>query len=79
MSNSLTDKSEIFVSAEGTEYRWKKSQEIVVKLTKEEINLLKLKVNLSQDSDILNRESGNGIAMGIPISLSNARLFELRN
>lgn len=77
MSNSLTNKYEVFVSAEGTEYRWKKSQEIVVKLTSEEINLLKLKVNLSQDSDILNRESGNGIAMGIPISLSNARFFEL--
>ncbi|KJS46188.1 hypothetical protein [Desulfosporosinus sp. BICA1-9] len=77
MSNSLTDKYEVFVSAEGTEYRWKKSQEIVVKLTSKEINLLKLKVNLSQDSDILNRESGNGIAMGIPISLSNTRLLEL--
>ena len=33
MSNSLTNKYEVFVSAEGTEYRWKKSQEIVVKLT----------------------------------------------
>lgn len=77
MSNSLTDIYEIFVSADGTEYRWKKSQEIVVKLTDEEINLLKLKVNLSKDSDILNRESGNGIAMGIPISLSDARLIDL--
>ena len=68
---------EIFISKDGTKYKWDKSQEIIVKLTKIEMLLLKYKVKLLPDNDILNRESGNGVAMGIPIYLSTSRLDEL--
>ena len=37
---------EIFVSKDGTKYKWNKSQEIIVKLTKEQKQLMKLKVTL---------------------------------
>lgn len=36
---------EIFISKDGTQYKWNKSQEFIVKLTEEELRLLKLKVN----------------------------------
>lgn len=68
---------EIFISKDGTQYKWNKSQEIIVKLTEEELLLLKFKVTLLPDNDILNRESGNGVTMGISINLSKPRLDEL--
>lgn len=68
---------EIFVSREGTQYKWDKSQEKVVNLTEEELRLLKFKTTLMTDDDILNTQSGNGIAMGIPVMLNRDRLTEL--
>ncbi|XID91485.1 hypothetical protein ACF3MZ_23670 [Paenibacillaceae bacterium WGS1546] len=53
--------------------------ETFVQLIDEEIKLLKLKVSLMSDFDILNRESGNGVAMGIPIVLSKERLKDIRD
>ena len=64
---------------EGTKYKWNRGQETFVQLSDEEIKLLKLKVSLMSDFDILNRESGNGVAMGIPIALSKERLRDIRD
>ncbi|MFT8928356.1 MAG: hypothetical protein ABF969_03345 [Sporolactobacillus sp.] len=70
---------EIFVSSDGTQYKWDRDNEYFVILTDTEIKLLKFKVQLMSDDEILNRESGNGISMGIPVSLSRERLAGIKN
>lgn len=72
-----TNEYEVFISQDGTQYKWDRSQEAIVNLTKQELELLELKVRLMPDSEIQNRTSGNGITMGIPIALSKDRLIEL--
>jgi len=74
---SESDNVEIFFSRDGTQYKWDKSQDKVVNLTPEEMKLLRYKVTLMSDDDILNIRSGNGIAMGIPVQLNKNRLKEL--
>ncbi|MFK4426036.1 hypothetical protein [Bacillus sp. RC51] len=70
---------EVFVSNEGTQYIWHRGQEKIVKLTDEEVNLIGFKVRLMEDKEILNRQSGNGISMGIPIKLNKDRLKEIKD
>lgn len=73
------DKYEVFLSMEGTRYLLDRSQETVVRLTDLEVALLKQKVSLMSDQQILNRESGNGISMGIPIAMSQERLKDIHH
>lgn len=61
---------ETFISLDGTQYIWYRGQEKMIELTDKEIAFIKLKVKLMRDADILNRESGNGTPMGIPIVLT---------
>ncbi|KOR87797.1 hypothetical protein [Paenibacillus solani] len=68
-----------FISKEGTRYTWDRSKETFVQLTDLEVNLMRLKVMGMNDADILNRTSGNGIPMGIPITFSKERLISLRD
>ncbi|WJV20688.1 hypothetical protein QU593_09760 [Rossellomorea marisflavi] len=68
---------EVFISQEGTNYRWFGLKEDIVKLTVEELGLTMIKVSCMNDSDILNTESGNGTKMGIPLTLSNERKKEV--
>jgi hypothetical protein len=70
---------EVFVSHEGTQYIWNRIQEEVVLLSDEEVKVVSFKVGLMSDSEILNRVSGNGVSMGIPIPLSKDRLIEIRD
>jgi len=70
---------EIFVSNDGTQYIWNRNQEEVVLLSDPEIKMVSIKVSLMSDEEILNRTSGNGIPMGIPIALSKNRLIEIRD
>lgn len=70
---------EYFISSEGTQYIWEREKEVFVRLTDEEVNLLKFKIRLMSDNDILNRESGNGTPMGIPFELNNKRLIEIKD
>lgn len=69
---------EYFVSSEGTQYNWSKSHECVVDLTKNEIALLKVRVLQMSDKELLNKQSGNGTIMGLPVRLSRERLLEIR-
>ncbi|MCC9021487.1 hypothetical protein [Bacillus nakamurai] len=73
------DECEVFVSSENTQYIWQRNQETIVKLTEEELSLLKFKVKLMKDEDIQNKESGNGVAMGIPVNLEAKRFREIRD
>lgn len=77
MNADKIDNYEIFISQDGTQYMWDKSQEMIVNLSEEELQLIKLKVNLMSDNEILNTESKNGITMGIPIQLNRIRLTDL--
>lgn len=70
---------EIFVSSEGTQYKWEKGHENMVDLSEAEVQLMKFKVSLMSDDEILNRESGNGTPMGIPVPLSKERLIGIRD
>lgn len=72
-------KQEVFISMEGTKYKWNRFQETFVNLSDEEVKLLKLKVSLMSDFEIQNRQSGNGIVMGIPIVFSKERLKAIRD
>lgn len=74
MSTTITE----FVSQDSTKYILNRAQ-MPLQLTVKELELLKLKVSLMRDDAILNRESGNGVAMGIPIILSPNRLSEIRD
>lgn len=65
---------EIFISSNNTQYIWERSREMIIQLSELEISLLKMKVKEMDDEEILNRQSGNGIPMGIPIKLSDTRL-----
>ncbi|MEK5233472.1 hypothetical protein MHB42_17345 [Lysinibacillus sp. FSL K6-0232] len=70
---------EIFVSNDGTQYIWNRDQEEVILLNDAETKMVSLKVSLMSDEEILNRTSGNGVPMGIPITLSKDRLIEIRD
>lgn len=70
---------EIFVSNDGTQYIWNRDQEEVILLSDDETKMVSLKVSLMSDEEILNRTSGNGVPMGIPITLSKDRLIEIRD
>ncbi|MFF2531515.1 hypothetical protein ACFVS2_21645 [Brevibacillus sp. NPDC058079] len=74
----LVNNPEIFKSMEGTEYKWEREQEKIIVLSDDEVKLLHFKVNLMSDEEILNRVSGNGVPMGIPIKLSDDRLNEIK-
>ncbi|MBJ7572690.1 hypothetical protein JG789_15930 [Bacillus halotolerans] len=73
------DGCEVFVSSENTQYIWQRNQETIVNLTEEELSLLKFKVRLMKDEDIQNKESGNGVTMGIPVKLEAERFREIRD
>lgn len=70
---------EVFVSNDSTQYIWNSSQEEIILLSETEIKILSFKVGLMSDEEILNRTSGNGVSMGIPIPLSKDRLIEIRD
>lgn len=70
---------EVFLSSENTQYIWQRDQEKIVNLTEEELSLLKFKVRLMKDKDIQNKESGNGITMGIPVQFDANRYRDIRD
>jgi hypothetical protein len=77
-SDNITSAFEIFVSQEGTQYKWDHSKETIVRLTDEEIRLLKARVSLMHDDEIQNTHSGNGTPMGIPVAINQKRLQDVK-
>lgn len=72
------DEFEVFVSSDNTQYNWFRSQETVVNLTDEELAWLKFRVRAMKDEEIQNKQSGNGVPMGIPVALKAERYREIR-
>lgn len=70
---------EIFISKDDTQYIWDRSNEHIVQLNSFDLNVLKLKIGLMNDFEIMNQESGNGTPMGIPLPLTKEKEKEIRD
>lgn len=63
-----------FKSADGTSYFWDERQETALTLAEEDIVQLRASIEKMPDTVIQNVASGNGIPMGVPVSLTQDKL-----